>query len=294
MPFVTEYTPTEALFALAEKAGKAQGLQTGAQLALQYQQMENQRRQAETNAYLTQLAQRQQAQRAKDNMALQYAELGQRQAESEFDRVKFAKTYDLQTAIEERQRQESMTPTQQFQQKLALEEAKAKYKVDAESRKNEQFKIQEDYKQKNKIALESLKGNIGGAGGVDLAALKPELSNAFQDYKRLATLRDSLGDQLRSGVNKKGYDLTKQERAAIEENYRQVERDYEKAMTRYETASEAMTKASGVGQQASTSGLVTGGVQSGSNSPSIQPGFIRNGYRYKGGDAADPKNWEKV
>jgi hypothetical protein len=279
MPFVTEYTPTEALFALAEKAGKAQGLQTGAQLALQYQQMENQRRQAETNAYLTQLAQRQQAQRAQDSMALQYAELGQRQAESEFDRVKFNKTYDLQTAIEERKQQESMTPTQQFQQRLALEEAKAKYKQDIEKTKSAEKMELENTRQKNREDIERLKAGLktGKADTSSLDAKRKDLEKQLDNARRRATY---LGDKS---------ELEGDEAAGTRAAQWQKIADGLAADIAELDAAKAAAK-----QQPLTSGFVTGGVQSGGNSLSIQPGFIRNGYRYKGGNPSDPKNWEKV
>jgi hypothetical protein len=241
MPFVTEYTPTEALFALAQKAGNAQGIQTGAALALQYKQIAMQERRDLTNAYLQKLSMDNQAQRDANQIQMQQQNYGLAQDAQAFDRQKFNKTFDLQTAIEERKQQTTMTPTQQFQQKLALEAAKAGFKTQAEARAAEEFKVQEDYKQKNKIQFETLKGNIGGAGtGVDLKALKPELSNAYADYQRLAARRNALGDKLKYGYN--GVPLGAVERTAAEQEYTVLDKSYKKAQARYEAASSAMEK----------------------------------------------------
>jgi len=241
MPFVTEYTPTEALFALAQKAGNAEGLQTGAQLALQYKQIALQERRDLTNAYLTKLSMDNQAKRDANAIQAQQQNFGLAQDAQAFDREKFNKTYDLNLAIEERARQESMTPTQQFQQKLALEAAKAGFKTQAEARAAEEFKVKEDYKQKNKIQFETLKGTIGGNGtGVDLKALKPELSNAYADYQRLAARRNAIGDKLKYGYN--GVELGAVERTAAEQEYTALNESYKKAEARYEAASSAMEK----------------------------------------------------
>jgi DNA gyrase/topoisomerase IV subunit A len=200
-------------------------------------------------------------------MALQYAELGQRQAESEFDRVKFAKTYDLQTAIEERQRQESMTPTQQFQQKLALEEAKAKYKQDIEKTKSAEKMELENTRQKNREDIERLKAGLktGKADTSSLDAKRKDLEKQLDNARRRATY---LGDKS---------ELEGDEAAGTRAAQWQKIADGLAADIAELDAAKAVAK-----QQPLTTGLVTGGVQSGGGSVKYPSGTVKyyNGIKY--------------
>jgi hypothetical protein len=191
MPFVTEYTPTEALFALAQKAGNAEGLQTGAPLALQYKQIALQERRDLTNAYLQKLSMDNQAKRDASAIQTQQQNFAAGQDAQAFDREKFNKTYDLNLAIEERARQESMTPTQAFQQRLTLEAAKDQARAKAEAEANKR----EDAKDATKFEQAKILKNIPQ---MTSSSRTPELENIDFDIKDVQKQHD---DAVKSAID---------------------------------------------------------------------------------------------
>jgi hypothetical protein len=268
MPFVTEYTPTEALFALAQKAGKAEGLKTGAQIAIQFQQLEQQKRQATTDAYLRQMAMKQDAEQAADRLQFDYANLGQRQDSLQFDREQFEKTYDLQTAIEERKQQESMTPTQQYQQYVAKEAAKTDLKLQSKAIESQMEGLEYDRRKKIDFGYDkSLKG---------MSTTNPVVTNLEMDYKEaLKEQLDAVKAAERWGSMYKNAD--KATKRTLDEQEKAVQNKVKAASDKAVAIKKAIQKARLESSVSETQGLVTG------DTPSTDGRYPKGTVKYKEG-----------
>lgn len=268
MPFVTEYTPTEALFELAKKAGAGQGLATGYQLAQQQQRIEQERITSASNAFLRQLAMKQSAQIQAQQLRQQQIEANQRfalgNANLQLDKQRLDQTFDIQAAIREQQQRTEMTPTQQYEQKLGLLEAQNKYQEEARSREAEDRAKLEKQKSDERLKLKEIewagkisRENKETANKGMIADIQDQISDIEEKYKEAGRQRVKLGQKLVD-------DWTKGD----EDQYNRWDDIYKKAEAELKIKKAALSTLRrgediGTAEFQKATGLVTGGVQSG-------------------------------